>query len=95
MGDFFGGYTASGLRSLVVLALLLILAIWLRGFEPLAWKENRKRLLGMVLVSMLVWGPLYWSVLEVGIGLALSVNYSAICNWVPFLWLVVSKRVTQ
>lgn len=96
MGDFFGGYTASGLRSLVVLGILLLVALWFRGYEPLAWRQNWRRLLGMVLVSMLVWGPLYWAVLEVGIGMALSINYSAIViGFLFFGWLLSEESLTS
>lgn len=50
----------------------------------------------MVLASTLVWGPLYWSVLEVGIGMALSVNYSAIViGFLFFGWLLTGESLSR
>ncbi len=95
MGDFFGGYTASALRSVLVVGILLLFTFHLKKFEPLQLDRNWKKLLGMVVASTLVWGLLYYSVLEVGISLALSIDYSAIVIGLLFFgWLLADERLT-
>lgn len=96
MGDFFGGYTASALRSLLVVGILLLVAWGLRKFEPLHLDKNWRKILGMTIASTLVWGPLYYSVLEVGIGMSFSVNYSAIVIGLLFFgWLLANEQLTK
>jgi drug/metabolite transporter (DMT)-like permease len=78
IGDSFGGYSASAVRSLVVVAVLFPAALILKKVEPLKLKQNYKAILGLTLFSCLIWGPLYYAVLKAGIGVALSVAYAAI-----------------
>ena len=78
IGDSFGGYSASAVRSLVVVTVLLPAALILKKVEPLKLKQNYKAILGLTLFSCLIWGPLYYAVLKAGIGVALSVAYAAI-----------------
>src|SRR5665647_716150 len=58
MGNYFDGYTASALRSVVVLLILVPIAIWYRKFEPLHIKKNWPYICGMVIASLFTWGPL-------------------------------------
>jgi drug/metabolite transporter (DMT)-like permease len=78
MGDFFGGYTASAWRSVLVLAMLAPIALAYRQFEPVAWRRNWKYLVGLLLGSLFVWGPLYYAILHAGIGISLAVAYAFI-----------------
>ncbi len=78
MGDFFGGYSATALRSLLVLIILIPLAIWRHELKSFDYKKNSKSLILLTLFSALVWGPLYYAVLKAGIGLSLTINYAAI-----------------
>lgn len=78
MGNFFGGYTASALRSIIVLVILFPIARALRQLEPLNWHVNRRYILGMIVSSLFVWGPLYYAILHAGIGIASAVNYTSI-----------------
>jgi len=78
IGDFMGGYTASALRSFLVLAILIPVAVYFGKTEPLQLRQNGKLLILMTLASTLVWGVLYYSILNAGIGLSLAVNYAAI-----------------
>src|SRR3989344_3067910 len=78
MGDFFGGYTASALRSVLVLIVLIPIAFWYRKFEPIHWKRNWHYLTGLTIVSFFIWGLLYYAILHAGIGISLGVNYAMI-----------------
>jgi drug/metabolite transporter (DMT)-like permease len=73
MGDFFQGYTASALRSVLVLLILLPIAIFYRHLEPIHLKQNWRYLTGMVLASLFTWGPLYYAILHAGVGISLAV----------------------
>lgn len=96
MGDFFGGYTASALRSILVLIILLPVIYFGRKFEPLNLKNNWKKLLSMVLISALIWGLLYYSVLKVGIGISSTVNYAAIVIGMVFFGkLLLGEKITS
>ena len=96
MGDFFGGYTASAIRSVLVLVILLVVAAYFRQFEPIQIAKNSRRILGMIAASTLVWGPLYYSVQQVGMGLSLSVNYSAIViGMLMFGGLIAKEQLTR
>lgn len=78
MGNSFSGYSASALRSIIVVAILLPIALMLKRTEPLNLKINHRGILGMVFFSCMIWGPLYYAVLEAGVGIALTVAYVAI-----------------
>ena len=78
MGDFFGGYTASALRSILVLIILLPIAIFYRQLSSVNWRRNWPSLFGMVVSSLFIWGPLYYAILHAGIGIALAVNYASL-----------------
>lgn len=96
MGDFFGGYAASAIRSVFVAALFILLAAVLKRFEPLKLRENGKYLLGMIIASLFIWGPLYYAILTAGIGLSLTVAYASIVIWTFFFgWLWISEKFTK
>lgn len=56
MGNFFGGYSASALRSVVVLLILVPAALILRKFEPLNLKKNWLYILGITAASFFCMG---------------------------------------
>lgn len=96
MGDFFSGYTASAIRSVLVLMILLPLAIYLRKIEPLQLKKYWPRILAMTLISTLIWGLLYYAVLNAGVGVSATVNYAAITiGMVLFGSLLARERFTK
>lgn len=78
MGDFFGGYTASALRSVLVLVLLLPIALYRRQLRGVHWRLNWRYFAGMVIASAFVWGPLYFAILEAGVGISLAITYAGI-----------------
>jgi hypothetical protein len=41
-------------------------------------KHNWRYLVGMVVASLFVWGPLYYAILHAGVGISLAVNYGSI-----------------
>src|ERR1700741_2496517 len=73
MGDFFGGYTASALRSVLVLLILLPIALVYRKLEPLNLKQNWRYIAGMLVASLFTWGPLYYAILHAGVGISLAI----------------------
>jgi drug/metabolite transporter (DMT)-like permease len=96
MGNFFGGYTASALRSIIVLIIFIPIALSIRAFEPLQVKKNWKYLFGMVFTAFFIWGPLYYSILHAGIGMALTINYASIVIGMFFFgWLFAGEKFTK
>lgn len=96
MGDFFEGYTASALRSVLVLIILVPIAVVLRSFEPLKLKKNYLYILGLIVASCFIWGPLYYSILHAGISLTLTVAYASIViGMFVFGWLMAGERFTK
>jgi S-adenosylmethionine uptake transporter len=96
MGDSFGGYTASALRSVLVLAFLLPLAVAYRQIGPIRWRQSWRYLAGMTLASLFVWGPLYYAILHAGVGVGLTVNYASIVLGMFFFgWLLAGERFTK
>lgn len=96
MGNFFGGYTASALRSALVLVMLAPIALIYRQFQPINWRRNWRYLIGLLLSAVLVWGPLYYAILNAGVGISLAVNYACIViGMFLFGWLLVGERFTK
>jgi drug/metabolite transporter (DMT)-like permease len=78
IGDAFSGYSASALRSVIVVLLLLPIALITKKVEPLNLRHNYKATLGLIVFSCMIWGPLYYAVLKAGVGIALTVSYVSI-----------------
>lgn len=96
MGNFFQGYTASALRSTLVVLILFPIAAWHHRLEPLHVKQNWKYLVGMFVAALFTWGPLYYAILHAGIGISLSVNYASIVIGTFFFgWLIAHERFTK
>ncbi|MBI3342474.1 DMT family transporter [Candidatus Curtissbacteria bacterium] len=95
-GDFFDGYTASFLRSILVVLILASIAGYYRNFEPLRLRQNWRYICGMVIASLFTWGPLYFAVLQAGVGITLSVAYvSIVLGMFFFGWLFFGERFTK
>ena len=56
MGNFFQGYTASALRSVLVLLILLPIAIFYRHLEPIKLRQNWRYIVGMTVASLFYMG---------------------------------------
>ncbi|MDB5163879.1 MAG: hypothetical protein JWS12_497 [Candidatus Saccharibacteria bacterium] len=96
MGNFFGGYMASALRSVLVLIILVPITFLVRKFEPLRLRNNWHYILGMIFASLFIWGPLYYAILHAGVGLALTVAYASIVIGTFFFgWLLANERLTK
>jgi drug/metabolite transporter (DMT)-like permease len=96
MGDFFGGYTASALRSILVLLLLVPIAFAYRQLCAIDWRKNWRYFVGMVVASAFVWGPLYFAILEAGVGISLAITYAGIVSGMfIFGWLFAGERITR
>jgi drug/metabolite transporter (DMT)-like permease len=96
MGNFFGGYTASAFRSGLVLLILAPLALMYHQFGSLNWRRNWKYLIGLLLSAILVWGPLYYAILNAGVGISLAINYACIViGMFLFGWLFAGERFTK
>jgi drug/metabolite transporter (DMT)-like permease len=96
MGNFFEGYTASALRSVLVLLILLVIALSYHKFEPINIKQNGRYIFGMLVASLFTWGPLYYAFLHAGIGIGLATNYaSGVIFTFFFGWLFIGERLTK
>lgn len=96
MGNFFDGYIASALRSVLVLLILAPIAIGYRQLEPLHLKRNWPYIGGMLFASLFIWGPLYYAVLHAGVGISLAVAYASIViGMFLFGWLFAGERFTK
>lgn len=96
MGDFFDGYTASALRSVLVLIILVPIAAVYRKLEPLRLKRNWRYMGGMVIASLFTWGPLYYAFLHAGVGISLAIAYAGIVIGSFFFgWLFANERFTS
>lgn len=62
MGNFFGSYTASALRSILVLLIFIPIALVYRQFGAVQWRRNGKYLAGMLFSSLFIWGPFYYAI---------------------------------
>lgn len=96
MGSFFDGYSASFYRSIFVLVILLPIALLYHAFEPLRLKQNWRYIVGMLLAALFVWGPLYYAIQHVGVGISLTINYAAIVLGTFFFgWLFAKEQFTR
>lgn len=96
MGNFFGGYTASALRSILVLLILVPIALFYKQLGSVNWRKNWMYLVGMVISSLFTWGPFYYAILHAGIGIALTVNYACIVIGMFFFGkLFAGERFTK
>ena len=96
MGNFFGGYTASALRSILVVVILLPIAIGFHSLESLCLKQNWKSIAGMFIGSLFTWGPLYYAIQHAGVGISLTVNYASMVIGLFFFgWLITKERFTK
>ncbi len=96
LGNFFDGYTATVLRSILVVIILGSLAVLYRKFEPLHLKKNWIYIAGLFIASLFTWGPLYYAILFGGVGISLAVNYACIViGTFFFAWIFASERFTK
>ncbi len=96
MGNFFGGYMASALRSILIVLLLFPIAVISGQLQPINWKRCWRYFAGLIFVSFFVWGPLYYAILHAGIGISLSINYASIVIGIFFFgWLLAGERLTR
>lgn len=96
MGNFFGGYTASALRSILVFLILIPIAFYYRKFQPLQLKQNWLYILGMIITSFFTWGPLYFAILEAGVGISLTVAYASIVlGMMLFGFIFANEQITK
>lgn len=96
MGNFFDGFTVTVFRSIIVVAVILVIAILSRQLEPLQLSKNWKYILGMILASIFSWGPYYFAILTAGVGISLSIQYAGIVIGMFFFgWLFASERFTK
>lgn len=95
-GDFIGGYPATAIRSVLVVAILTPIAIHFKQLEKLNIKGNWRALIGLTLSSALIWGPLYYAILNAGIGVSIAVHYAAIViGMFLFGWLLFGEKFTK
>lgn len=94
MGDFFGGYTASGLRAVLVLMIMVPIAAYLRQLSPPDFRRNWRMFAGLILTASVVWGPLYYAFLNAGIGITFGLNYASIMLGLFLFGRIIGERLT-
>jgi S-adenosylmethionine uptake transporter len=77
MGNYFGGYTASAIRSFLVIIILLPIALIYKKIGKFKLKKTWPYWIGMIGFSFFIWGPLYFAILHAGIGISISLNYAS------------------
>lgn len=96
MGNFFGSFTASALRCVLVTICLIVLAMVRRELQKIHWRRDFKWLIIMVVASVLVSAPLYYAILRVGVGISLALAYVGIVvGMFIFGWLFEAERFTK
>jgi S-adenosylmethionine uptake transporter len=96
MGDFFGGFTASADRSVIVLIFMLPVAVLMHRIGPWHFRRNWKYLTGMILASTMIWGTLYYAILNAGVGMSLAVTYACMVIGMFFFgWLIGGEKFTR
>lgn len=93
---YFTGYAATAIRSLTVLAILVPIALKLKKFQKIHLKKNLHLIIGLIISSCFIWGPLYYAILNAGIGISIASNYAAIVIGMFFFgWLFFRERFTK
>lgn len=96
LGDFFDGYVASALRSILVVLILIPIAFCYRKFEPLHLRKNWLQISGLLLTSLFTWGPFYFAILHSGVGISLTINYAGIVIGMLFFgWLLAGEQFSK
>lgn len=96
MGNFFDGYTASALRSVLVVLFLLPVVLKAKSWIAIRWKRDWLYVVGMFVTSCFIWGPLYYAILHAGVGVSSAVNYATIViGLFIFGWLWAGERFTK
>jgi drug/metabolite transporter (DMT)-like permease len=96
MGNFFGGYTASALRSVLVLLLIIPFALAYKKIAPFKLRNNWPYWLGLIGFSFFIWGPLYFAILHAGIGISICLNYAClVIGMFLFGWLFAKEKFTK
>jgi len=96
MGDYFDGFTSTVFRSLFVILALVPVVLVTKSWVKINWRRDGKYLAGMLIASSLVWGPLYYAILKLGVGVSAAVNYGAIIiGMFLFGWLLAHEKFTK
>jgi drug/metabolite transporter (DMT)-like permease len=96
MGDYFDGFTSTIFRSFFVIVVLAPVLVANKSWVRINWKRDGKYLFGMLVASSLVWGPLYYAILKLGVGVSAAVNYGAIViGMFLFGWLLAREKFTK
>lgn len=94
IGPDFGVFTQGWVRSLVILAILIPIALFTRQFKPIARKDI-KWILAIVFFGVLVQAPLYYAYINADLGTA-TVMFYALMLIASYIvgWLFLHERIT-
>lgn len=96
MGDSFGGFIQAVLRSSLVVIFLLPIAIWRKELTKIHWRRDVWLILGLLVSSLFVAAPLYYAILNVGVGLGMGITYAGIVLGAFFFgWLFNKEKYTK
>ncbi len=82
LGNSFSGYTASAVRSMITLIIVLVIMFFTKAREPLQLHINGRYIFGMFVSSFFIWGP---RLLAIQLGTALIYIFIQLGTRVIFL----------
>ncbi|HSX05655.1 MAG TPA: DMT family transporter [Candidatus Saccharimonadales bacterium] len=95
MGSSFGIYQQAVFRSMLVVAIMLVIATTRKELSPLHWQRDARWFALSIISSGLISGPLYYATLRVGVGLAAALCYAGIIlGMFLFGWIFSRERYT-
>jgi drug/metabolite transporter (DMT)-like permease len=96
MGDGFGSFIQAVLRASLVVMLLLPIVMWRNELSKIFWRRDAWLITGLFVSSLLIAAPLYYAVLNAGVGLGLGIAYAGIVlGAFLFGWLFDNERYTK
>jgi drug/metabolite transporter (DMT)-like permease len=96
MGGSFGNFTQAVLRSIIVSACLLTLALGFKQLTHMHWRRDAKWLLLSGLSSIFISAPIYYATQKGGVGLPTTLGYIGIVlGMFIFGWLFGHERFTK
>ena len=93
MGEYFGAYTQTVIRSLLVAVGLLPIVLLCKWWKPVQLRRDARLLLLGFAATAFVGGPMYYAVLHAGVGVSLAICYVGIVVGMFFFgWLMNKER---
>lgn len=93
MGDSFGAFSQSAVRSVLVVLLLLPIFLAKSGFKKFSFKKNKRWLAVSVASSLFTAAPIYYAMNTIGIGLSLVIFYACYFLSMQLFGFITERRL--